>query len=1374
MTIRRRIRARHVRGGNPDPTGEPAAGRPRVLVTADQLTTLRLDLASDTDYLARWQTAVTQFESTGGYWQLGASGAANRNEGTDYNNPMTIAFAALLAAVRRSGNDVGLVWAEPGSGGWQAYRDRCANRAVTWASNQEPHEYHQAACGFIYDLLYNDLSQPERGTIESYVATAATTRPYCLGRWDDQASWDHFCKAVCVLASDGASNRVAELLTETQDWADAREWVAYNSLSYEWKQGYPANQGALMCLYLLQNYGGYSDAQTVDRALHHTQNAWQLLWQYVIPHPGLRPALQARTNMVAPKTWSWVDLKSASFLLWFWSFIPGKSNLVTTSDNRGIAGGPVADLGALAASEQALLNYAYDFWTTADTDATFSNVVNFKWVGADAASPSRGHLNTFFAAVPWLLRNVQLPTEAMDGAAAGIPKVRRWWPGTLDLTTVRSGFGTSNSADTLISYWHKRFYINTYEGSTRQNGRWEVHRGGPLLVQRGSASHGSGTRACGWAANGVVHFIDPDFYPLYHNIFTENGVAVQDAGGPRSWVNSETKAEVVAHGAAAEMGQVTQWHADADCVAITSDLTRSYNSTLFNNTARLGAGNDPKVSAFTREFVCVKRDRDGTNHEHVFTFDRMTLTNTRWRPTYNLCPATNPNIDGTETANANWAPQGVGPSGDEWYASGPTRWDYTGATRLIYDNVTEPAVGTGNVNHTTPGTGKVAVTWLTPSGNGVSVTKRGGTNAYRLASGPGNHIDDGGPLFSPWGGWAGRDGEWDKHSDLSLRAYSGLYTVEVYPATVSNLNQEFLIACDVLDASDTPGTAAALVTDATSVGARCGASAVVFSKAVGTRAVGNVTVPSGVVKVVLVNLPANTTMSLTAGAGLSITTPERASGQSGVLVVGVSGAGSLSFDQVAVTVQLSTFMGVGGPTANGGTYRARTSAAALLQLEYGTNADLSGSTITPGVTTQSSDDFTGGETFGGMPSDTAVYVCPRINGARVYQAPFPSFKTAPVSGVDATVKIVFHSCQTSPNESAIYQAMGNEGAHVAIQMGDFGYPDVTTLAAQRTNYQTQFGGDYGTHIVRKVAQLHQWDDHDYGGNNEDGGLSGKANSLQAFKEYRPTWTLVNPSNGIWQSGRIGNVDLFLLDVRYQREPSDARYPNTGPSTTVAAESGTGGATIVLPSTPTDNQSAITAGWYAVLPAHGVYRVASYVHATRTITLAESVSGLAAGDQVSVHRASMLDRDALASDQVGWLVDGINNSTARWKVICTPVIWNQTANGPDLWGGWESERVEQRYLLQHITASNVVVLSGDRHFSALDSGANAVWPEATASPTNNTTLSAIGTWTHGTHAAGHTYGVLEIATSPAHRATFTIKGPSGSAAGGITALTVSAA
>ncbi|MCC7165182.1 MAG: alkaline phosphatase D family protein [Anaerolineae bacterium] len=98
--------------------------------------------------------------------------------------------------------------------------------------------------------------------------------------------------------------------------------------------------------------------------------------------------------------------------------------------------------------------------------------------------------------------------------------------------------------------------------------------------------------------------------------------------------------------------------------------------------------------------------------------------------------------------------------------------------------------------------------------------------------------------------------------------------------------------------------------------------------------------------------------------------------------------------------------------------------------------------------------------------------------------------------------------------------------------------------------------------------------------------------------------------------------------------------------------------------------------------------------------------------------SMLDGDDLGADgQLAWLFDGLKNSTATWKFIVSPVIFNPTTKKRDGWGAYPDERAK---ILEYIRANGitgVIILSGDLHAGAIDDGTNSGLPELVV-PTAN--------------------------------------------------------
>jgi hypothetical protein len=161
------------------------------------------------------------------------------------------------------------------------------------------------------------------------------------------------------------------------------------------------------------------------------------------------------------------------------------------------------------------------------------------------------------------------------------------------------------------------------------------------------------------------------------------------------------------------------------------------------------------------------------------------------------------------------------------------------------------------------------------------------------------------PSFGPWGELYGKDGAWSDVNSPDEWMFAGLYTVQVM-ATQFNPDTRFLMACDVMNSTDTPSPAQSLPCDPGSAAARCGASAVVFSKSPSGHSAGSVTIPAGVTLVVLANLPAGEARTINASGGLAITTPNRIASagsadtegpnEYGRLVLGVSGSGTLTFN----------------------------------------------------------------------------------------------------------------------------------------------------------------------------------------------------------------------------------------------------------------------------------------------------------------------------------------------------------------------------------------------------------------------------------------------------------------------------------------------
>lgn len=136
--------------------------------------------------------------------------------------------------------------------------------------------------------------------------------------------------------------------------------------------------------------------------------------------------------------------------------------------------------------------------------------------------------------------------------------------------------------------------------------------------------------------------------------------------------------------------------------------------------------------------------------------------------------------------------------------------------------------------------------------------------------------------------------------------------------------------------------------------------------------------------------------------------------------------------------------------------------------------------------------------------------------------------------------------------------------------------------------------------------------------------------------------------------------------------------------------------------------------------------------------------------------SMLDGDHLGKDgQYEWLVNALLHSTARWKFILTPVVFNPTLPKRDAWNGYLVERKKIVDFIQKNNIQGVILLSGDLHAGAIDDGTNSDFPEMVVPAVNANgclTANEPGTWSGGVYAGPHDepcggYGVVIVETNP---------------------------
>jgi alkaline phosphatase D len=109
-----------------------------------------------------------------------------------------------------------------------------------------------------------------------------------------------------------------------------------------------------------------------------------------------------------------------------------------------------------------------------------------------------------------------------------------------------------------------------------------------------------------------------------------------------------------------------------------------------------------------------------------------------------------------------------------------------------------------------------------------------------------------------------------------------------------------------------------------------------------------------------------------------------------------------------------------------------------------------------------------------------------------------------------------------------------------LMLGDNVYSNTNDPGVQRRFYADQRNTAGWRAISSRLPVYAIWDDHDYGPDNSDGTLAGKEKSLLTFTQVWANPAYGEPDNpGVYSKFTRANVDFFLLDVRYHRDPNKA-------------------------------------------------------------------------------------------------------------------------------------------------------------------------------------------------------------------------------------------
>ena len=300
----------------------------------------------------------------------------------------------------------------------------------------------------------------------------------------------------------------------------------------------------------------------------------------------------------------------------------------------------------------------------------------------------------------------------------------------------------------------------------------------------------------------------------------------------------------------------------------------------------------------------------------------------------------------------------------------------------------------------------------------------------------------------------------------------------------------------------------------------------------------------------------------------------------------------------------------------------KASQAARLSLKIGRAADLSDGRVVAGSALGAESDCMGTVRAGDLEPATRYHYQVLLDDRPVTAPPYPSFVTAPPAGTKGKIRVAFTSCNgrdPAASAAAWGEMAARGGVDLLLMLGDNHYGDSTAPRVLRQRYAEQRRPAGFRTLSAVVPTYGIWDDHDYGPNNSDRTAKGKEDSLRTFREHWANGAYGQPDDpGVYFKFTRGDVDFFMLDVRYHRSPNNA--PDDG---------------------------------------------------TKTV---------------------------LGEKQLEWLRRELLASTARVKFLASGSEW-QTNGHADSWTSFDRERTALFDFIADNKVEGVVLLSGDRHFSA---------------------------------------------------------------------------
>jgi phosphodiesterase/alkaline phosphatase D-like protein len=181
----------------------------------------------------------------------------------------------------------------------------------------------------------------------------------------------------------------------------------------------------------------------------------------------------------------------------------------------------------------------------------------------------------------------------------------------------------------------------------------------------------------------------------------------------------------------------------------------------------------------------------------------------------------------------------------------------------------------------------------------------------------------------------------------------------------------------------------------------------------------------------------------------------------------------------------------------------------------------------------------------GLKSGTQYFLRLELDGASDRALP-ARFRTAPLLGSPQSFRFACGGCARPAfldDKTEAYAALAQmDDLLFFLHLGDFHYKDISdeSVKPRLEAYDDTLRRDLVGDLFRRLPIAYCWDDHDFLGNNSEGGDPGNAFARRfardAYDIYVPHYPLASSTDGIYQSFQIGRVLFLITDTRFSRTP----------------------------------------------------------------------------------------------------------------------------------------------------------------------------------------------------------------------------------------------